>query len=137
MSDESFESLMRAAVEENEWRFGAEARRRYGDSAVDASNRRFMGMSEQECRYWQKLGEQIVEELTEAVRRGYHPSSETGARICELHREWLGFTWPSYTPEAHRGLAEMYVADDRFRSYYDRELPGCAQWLHDAIVAHT
>lgn len=54
-----------------------------------------------------------------------------------LHREWLGYTWSFYTPEAHRGLAEMYVADERFTAYYDGAVAGCAAWLHDAICAWT
>lgn len=137
MCDTSFESRLRAVVEENELRFGTEARERYGDAAVDASNRRLMGLSKRDYLYWQKLDGKILDELAEAVHRGYSPSSETGARICELHRDWLCYTWQSYTPEAHRGLAEMYVADERFRSYYDRDLPGCAQWLHDAILANA
>ena len=36
-----------------------------------------------------------------------------------------------------RGLAEMYVADDRFRRTYDDRAPGLAQWVHDAILAET
>jgi hypothetical protein len=35
----------------------------------------------------------------------------------------------------HRGLAEMYVADDRFRAGYERVAPGLAQYVHDAVVA--
>lgn len=54
-----------------------------------------------------------------------------------MHRAWLGFTWPSYSAEAHRALAESYVADDRFRSYYDRSVKGCAAWLRDAVAAHA
>jgi hypothetical protein len=34
----------------------------------------------------------------------------------------------------HRGLAEMYVADDRFMRTYDDVAPGLAQYVHDAIV---
>jgi hypothetical protein len=36
-----------------------------------------------------------------------------------------------------RGLAEMYIADDRFRQTYDDRAPGLAQWVHDAILAET
>ena len=31
------------------------------------------------------------------------------------------------------GIAALYVADQRFRQYYDRRIPGCAQWLSDAV----
>jgi hypothetical protein len=31
------------------------------------------------------------------------------------------------------GLGEMYVADERFKAYYDKITPGCANFLRDAI----
>ena len=40
----------------------------------------------------------------------------------------------TYTPEAHRGMGQMYVADERFRAYYDGPCgDGAAQFLCDAI----
>ncbi len=35
------------------------------------------------------------------------------------------------------GLAELYVMDSRFTAYYNRETPGAAQFLHDAIKRYT
>ena len=35
--------------------------------------------------------------------------------------------------EAHKGVAAMYVADERFRQYYDREFPGRAKFLRQAV----
>jgi len=34
-----------------------------------------------------------------------------------------------------RNLVEMYLADERFRSYYDDVEPGLAQFVHDIVVA--
>ena len=34
------------------------------------------------------------------------------------------------------GLAEMYVADDRFKAYYEAVAPGAAEFLRDAIKAY-
>jgi hypothetical protein len=54
-----------------------------------------------------------------------------------LHRKWLSFFWPEYSKEAHAGLAEMYVADERFTAYYDQHKEGAARFLRDAIVSYT
>lgn len=133
----NFEGLKERLVEDNEREHGAEARQRWGDEAVDASNRKMLGLNEKEFERFQELGAQINALLEQAVSTGFDPAGEAGARICDLHREWLGFTWNFYTPEAHRGLAEMYVANERFRSYYDGRVKGCAAWLRDAIIAHA
>lgn len=135
--DEKFEGFKRDLVEANEKRHGAEVRGRYGDDAVDESNRKMLKMSKQEYGDFRALEEQIRSELERAVDAGDDPAGETGERICGMHRAWLGFTWPSYSAEAHRALAESYVADDRFRSNYDRSVEGCAAWLRDAVAAHA
>ncbi len=35
--------------------------------------------------------------------------------------------------EYHKGLGEMYVADERFRANYDKIALGCTEFLRDAI----
>ncbi len=35
------------------------------------------------------------------------------------------------------GLAQMYVDDERFKAYYDKIVPGCAEFLRDAMKIYT
>jgi MerR family transcriptional regulator, thiopeptide resistance regulator len=37
----------------------------------------------------------------------------------------------------HRGLAEMYIADERFAGTYEREAEGLAAYVHAAILANA
>ena len=63
---------------------------------------------------------------------------EIGKKVYEKHREWLSFSWPKYTAQAHIGLAMMYVADERFAKYYnDRAGEEATQVLHDCIVKYA
>lgn len=39
-----------------------------------------------------------------------------------------------YDPARHRGIAELYVMDERFTAYYDKRLSGCARFLRDAVI---
>lgn len=134
---EKFEGLKRKTVEDNERRYGAEARERYGDRTVEESNRKMLNMSEKDHAAWQELEVKIREMLEAAVRAAADPAGPEGKRVCDLHRRWLSYTWPSYSAEAHRALAEAYVADERFTAYYDRNVPGCAAWLRDAVLIHA
>ncbi|MDO4437204.1 MAG: TipAS antibiotic-recognition domain-containing protein [Coriobacteriaceae bacterium] len=133
----TFESVKRELIDASERQYGAEVREKYGDFAVDESNRKMMGLTEEQFARFQELGNQINAVIERAVADGIDPLGEEGARVCAMHREWLEFTWPQYLPEMHRGLADGYVADERFRAYYDARIEGCAQWLRDAIVAHA
>ena len=55
--------------------------------------------------------------------------------LAERHRQHIGRWFYECSYEIHTGLADMYVADERFRSVYERIRPGLAQYLHDARSA--
>jgi DNA-binding transcriptional MerR regulator len=57
------------------------------------------------------------------------------AAAAEAHRAHIGRWFYDCSRAMHRGLAEMYVADERFRRTYEDVAPGLAQYIHDAIVA--
>ena len=64
------------------------------------------------------------------------PMGAEAEKLVRMHARWLQMHWPegTYTPEAHRGMGQMYVADERFRAYYDGPCgEGAAQFLCDAI----
>jgi len=132
---EKFEAFKRNAINENEVKYGKEARRKYGDEAVNASNAHMMNMTEDQYDEWQRIGVEIQSRLESAVQHGLSADSPEGTAIAELHKQWLRFTWSQYTVQAHAGVAEMYIMDERFTQYYDANVPGCARFLRDAVKA--
>lgn len=138
MSDpEKFEVFRDRLIQENEARYGEESRASYGEEAVEASREKFRGLTETQYREMEALGKEILAKLEEAVRAGESPEGPAGQEIAALHKRWLSFTWPSYSKEAHAGLGQLYLDDGRFTAYYDREEPGCARFLRDAILAYV
>ena len=138
MSDkEKFEAFKRRTVEANEARYGKEVREKYGDEEAGRANAALLALTQEEYAQWKALGDEILAALPRAVRTGEDPAGREGRRIAGLHRRWLSYSWEAYTPQAHRGLGELYTADARFTAYYDREAPGCAAFLRDAIRAYT
>ena len=137
MSDqEKFMGFKEKMIRENEEKYGKEVREKYGAESVEASNAKLMGLSEAEFKEQEQLAKEIIASLVEAVGKE-DPEGPAGRRIAELHRKWLSFFWPEYSKEAHAGLAEMYVADERFTAYYDQHKEGAARFLRDAIVSYT
>jgi DNA-binding transcriptional MerR regulator len=134
MSDkEKFEALKERAIRENEEKYGHEARQKYGNESVDGANCNMMGLTEERFARWQALDEEILRKLEEGVVKGISADGDEAKQIALLHKQWLLFTLPNYTAPMHRGIAVMYIADERFTAYYDRNVPGCAQLLHDAV----
>jgi hypothetical protein len=74
--------------------------------------------------------------LADAFKTG-DPAGELAQKAADLHKQWLTFYWNDYSKEAHAGLAQMYVDDERFTAYYDKEQPGTAEFLRDAILIYT
>lgn len=131
---EKFKALKKSLVRGNEIKFGPEAQAKYGDAQVDGANQSLMGLSQADFTRWQQLEQQILTKLEQAVEAGLGTDSEEAKEIAELHRQWLQFTLKNYTPAQHRGIAALYVSDERFTAYYDRRIPGCARWLRDAVA---
>ena len=137
MSDkEKFEGFKKDLVKQNEEKYGREIREKYGDKQVDQSNRKMLGLSEEEFRKFEQLGRDIIEKLKEAMEEN-DPSGEKAQEACELHKKWLGYSWNFYTKEAHRSLGEMYVSDERFKKYYDNNKLGMAEFFRNALDIYT
>jgi len=133
---EKFEGFKKKMIEENEEKYGREGRENFGNDAVDKSNAKLMGMSEEKYAETTRLAEEIMETLNEAMKTG-NPSGEIAQKAAALHKQWLMAYWDNYSEEAHAGLAQMYVADERFKAYYDKEQPGTAEFLRDAVLVFT
>ena len=135
MSDEQkFEVFKQRTVAHNEEAYGAEIRAKYGDKEVDEANAVVMNLTREQYQEWTDLGREIQERLEAAVRAGLSPESEEGRKVTTLHRRWLTITGNRYDQAKHRGITELYVMDERFTAYYDKQVPGCARFLRDAVV---
>ncbi len=137
MSDkEKFEGFKQKLIDDNEKKYGKEIREKYGNDAVSRSNKKLKNMTQEQYEEITKLGNEVLETLHEAFQTG-DPAGELAQKTADLHRQWLSFYWDDYSKEAHAGVAQMYVDDERFRAYYDKKQPGTAEFLRDAILIYT
>lgn len=123
-------------VQENERVYGAEARALYGDEVIDASNEKILAMAEEEWQDTLELEKAILAEL-QRLLPAQDPASEDARKLCAMHAVWLKRHWPEglYSKEAHLGLAQGYLADQRFVRYYDEAAgEGATQYLVDALT---
>ncbi|ANS74220.1 MerR family transcriptional regulator [Paenibacillus yonginensis] len=133
---DKFEGFKQKMIDDNEQNYGKEIREKYGDEAVEASNAKLQQMSEQEWNELKTLEHELASRLALAFQTG-NPEGELAQQAAELHKRWLMYYWTAYSKEAHAGLADMYVADERFTAYYDKEQPGTAAFLREAIHIFT
>ena len=134
-NNEKFKGFGEQLADDNEVKYGEEIREKYSEEVVDASNAKIKGMTKEQYAEIEALSAEVNEALRVASRQG-DPASELAQKACELHKKWLCYFWDSYTKEAHIGVAQMYVDDPRFTTYYDKIAVGCAVFLRDAVLIY-
>ncbi|MBT2763283.1 MerR family transcriptional regulator [Paenibacillus sp. ISL-20] len=137
MSDqEKFEGFKQKLIDDNEKKYGKEIREKYGEETVNKSNAKLKNMTQAQHEEVTRLADELYETLAEAFKQG-DPASELAQKAADLHKRWLTYYWNDYSKEAHAGLAQMYVDDERFTAHYDAKQPGTAVFLCDAILIYT
>ncbi|PZS26213.1 MAG: MerR family transcriptional regulator [Pseudonocardiales bacterium] len=118
--------------------YDTEARQRWGDTpAYQQSQQRTAAYTKDD--WIQIKAETDANEggFVEAMRAGAPADSDTAMLLAEAHRQGLVTWFYDCGYDIHRGLAEMYLADERFSKHYDDLEPGLARYVHDAILANA
>jgi DNA-binding transcriptional MerR regulator len=115
-----------------------EAERRWGETdAYKESNRRVSKYTREDWLRLKAEGEGVEARLAAAFEAGLAPDSDEAMAGAEAHRQHISRRFYDCGYEMHRGLAEMYVSDERFRSHYDNRAPGLASFVRDAVLANA
>nr|WP_277628409.1 TipAS antibiotic-recognition domain-containing protein [Arsenicicoccus dermatophilus] len=117
--------------------YQAEAEQRWGDTPQwEQAQARQAGMTKADWADVKAESDALERDLAAALAAGEDPGSDVAAVLAERHRAAIGRHYDC--PHTfHVRLAEMSVADERFRSHYEERHPGLAQWLHEAIVSNA
>ena len=132
LDKEKFEGFKGDLIAKNEEAYGAEIREKFGDKVIDDSNAHIKGLTQAQFDEAERLGQELADALRAAMATN-NPAGDLAQKAFELHKQWLMVFNPNYSKEYHLGLAEMYVADERFKATYDEIAPGCAEFLRDVI----
>jgi DNA-binding transcriptional MerR regulator len=115
-----------------------EVRERWGStSAYEESARRTAGYTKDDWLRIQRESAELMRRWLSALDGGVPATSEQAMELAEEHRRQISAHFYACSYEIQLGLAEMYLADPRFRAYYDDQRPGLAQYVHDAIEANA
>jgi MerR family transcriptional regulator, thiopeptide resistance regulator len=117
--------------------YAQEAERRWGDREVWAQSRaRTARYTKEDWLQVRAEGEASGEAFAAALRDGVPADSDVAMDLAEQARAHIVRWFYDCSYEIHRGLAQLYLDDPRFRRGYDDRAPGLAQYVHDAIVAN-
>ncbi|WP_055492008.1 MerR family transcriptional regulator [Streptomyces sp. TP-A0356] len=115
-----------------------EAERRWGGTEAYAESQRRVARYTKDD--WKRIQAEVAswsERYEALMAAGEPPAGERAMDMAEEHRQHIGRWFYACSYEMHRGLAEMYVSDERFKEFYDSKRPGLAEHLRDAIAANA
>ena len=118
-----------------------EVEQRWGKDAYASSDAWWRGLGAQERSEWTATTQALAADWAAAAAAGTEPLSPEAQALAARHVAWLAGVpgTPGYGSAPVReyvvGLAEMYVADDRFAATYGG-VEG-ATLVRDALVAYA
>ncbi|MEU8331426.1 MerR family transcriptional regulator [Micromonospora sp. NPDC048839] len=132
--EERFEVFGDADPEQYE----AEVKQRWGDTdAYRESNRRVSRYTKEDWLRNKTENEDWGRRIVALMASGAPADSPEAMDLAEEHRQLIGRWFYECTYEGHTGLADMYLADERFTAYYENMAPGLAAYLNEAIHANA
>jgi len=119
-------------------KYETEVERRWGDTDAYREAARRTG------RYsrgdWERIRAEdasLMNSLAEKLAEGAGPGDEGVLALAERHRLHIDRWYYPCSHSMHVGLAEMYVADDRFKARFEQHGEGLAGFLAEAIRANA
>ncbi|GAA1611132.1 MerR family transcriptional regulator [Kribbella sancticallisti] len=116
--------------------YEAEARERWGDEAVDAGYERMRGWSEADAEKARTGYTRVHEGLAALKGEGADVADLTVQELIQLHYDVISLFWTP-TAEAYKGLGQMYVDDERFRSNIGGGDDSLVEYLRDAMTVYA
>ncbi len=113
-----------------------EVRQRWGDTdAFKQSTARTSKYSKADFSSAKIDQESATELFVCAFGNGLPVTSELAQAAVKAHREAISKWFYDCSVDMQKNLARMYIADKRFKEYYDGRVRGLSQFVHDAIMA--
>jgi MerR family transcriptional regulator, thiopeptide resistance regulator len=118
--------------------YAEEAEQRWGGTeAYRESQRKAASYTKDDWLRIKAEAEDINTRLGALMEAGVEPRSTEAMDLAEEHRQHICRFFYGCSYEIHKGLAEMYVADERFTATYEAVGRGFAAYIREAILANA
>ncbi|MFF8191929.1 MerR family transcriptional regulator [Streptomyces bobili] len=118
--------------------YAEEAEARWGGTELYAESQRRAARYTKED--WQRMQAEVADwtgRYDTLMAAGEPSTGERAMDLAEEHRQHITGWFYECSYELHRSLGDMYVADERFKAFYDSTRAGLAEHLKEAITANA
>jgi len=110
---------------------------RWGADAYDAADGWWRSLDDVRRQAFQDESRALATAWSDAYQAGLDPAGDEVQELAKRHHVWVGVGWGGrpVPGDALTGLAQMYVADERFAKHYGG--PEVASFLSDAVTIYA
>lgn len=106
-----------------------------GDRYVRQSQSRVKNFTRDDWQRNEKESGDVCRQLAAFMQAGQPVDTAPVAALVDRHYQGIRLFWDCPL-DGYRCLGQTYVDDPRFTAFYDRQAPGLAVYLRDAIAAY-
>ncbi|GIJ06823.1 MerR family transcriptional regulator [Micromonospora andamanensis] len=118
--------------------YAQEAEQRWGGTeAYQESTRRTSSYRKEDWQRFKAEAEDWGRRIVALLTSGAPADGPTAMELAEEHRQQISRWFYECTYEIHTGLADLYLADERFTAHYEAMAPGLTEYLAEAIHANA
>lgn len=129
---EMFEAFDMSVIENHKKKYAEETKQKYGHTdAYKESEKKTSGYTKEDwARIFEESG-RIYKTIADNMDKG--SADPEVQKAVAAWRQHITDSFYDCTPEIFRGLADLYVDDERFTANIDKIKPGLARFLSDAM----
>lgn len=132
-----FIGLQKKFYNNNYLQYQDELTRLYSSQQLDTYNKKIANMDFDEIIAIKTLNKFILFNLEKFIKSKENIPSILAHEIYQSHKRWLSHMINPLSCEIHLAIAHQYIADSRFKQYYDKNVEGCAELLYKIIDYYT
>jgi DNA-binding transcriptional MerR regulator len=130
-----FKAFDMSEIEKHKEKYEEETRQKYGNTdAYKESQKKTSKYTKADWEGITTKGGEIYEKIAEKMDR--NPSDPEVQKLTAEWRQHITDSFYNCTPEIFRGLADLYVEDERFTANIDKVKPGLAKFLREAMIIY-
>ena len=117
--------------------YETEVKKRWGETeAYKQSKKRTSNYSKADWTKMKAEEKAIWQDAAKAMGEGMEAHGQSARDLAHRHREHICRWFYDCSPDMHKGLAAMWLADERFQNAIDAYGAGLTKWMAAAIEVH-
>lgn len=134
--EEKFSQLKADTLSEINAKYGEELAQKYTSDQIQAQHQHFENLTQNEYQSAQTAEATLFSLLKTIETQNLPIEHPTAEQAFLAHQSWLKHMVPNYSTVYHQQLADLYIQDSRFNTYYQQYAGEQAPYILNKLIKH-